>query len=147
MKGPYSKARAYVLRLGLVVEMLWWSCDPTAEEPKAVSLRSIETAIRLADYFAAHYRRVVAFVAGDEGHNADAEAMVPWILARPGRRFSLRQCADNFRRRFEGKKGALEESLAWLEKRGVVRRLDSPAFRHAGRRPTVVYEVNPSVPL
>ena len=52
MKGPFSKVRAYCARIALLLEQLWWAYDPTSGDvPPNVSLRSVEGAIRLVEYF------------------------------------------------------------------------------------------------
>lgn len=152
MRGPYSKIRAYCARIALVLEQAWWAFDPGqghGGDPPPVGLRSVQGAIRLTEYFESHYRKVIAFVSGTEAENPDARAILEWIRKREARsnRFSAKEPKDALRRKFEGRPPeAFQAALAWLEVRGIIRRLPDPPRPLGGRTPKyATYEINPSL--
>jgi hypothetical protein len=60
MAGIIAKAPGTLLRLALVLELLWWSAQPTRVEPTVISMNAIQAAkTLLEDYFIPMAKRVM----------------------------------------------------------------------------------------
>lgn len=139
--GAWSKLRGYAGRLALIVHYLRWACGEVRGE--AVDGESLRRATALVDYFKAHARKVHA-VMGADTRTPAARRVVRWITRKGRQQFSVRDA-------FEGLKGTyqtveeLESVLALVERRGIIRPLQTPERGGRGRPRSPVYEVHPSV--
>jgi hypothetical protein len=145
LTGAWSKFRNHAARLTLAVDQVRWAYDPTSPEyPAAVGSASAEAGVKLAEYFKAHFRHVLAYLRGQYGDNPDARDILAWCVARGELRFTEREVSANFRHRFEEKPtGSLGHALEWLENRHCIRKLPLPNRPGPGRRPSQAFEVNP----
>ena len=145
LTGAWSKYRNHAARLALIVDQIRWAYDPESlPYPQSLGLRSVRDGVRLAEYFKAHFRRVLSYLRNDNEDDSDARDILQWCILRGELRFSEREVSDNFKRRFEERQpGALGRALAWLEARHCIRKLPVPSRAGPGRRPSAPYEVNP----
>jgi hypothetical protein len=104
----------------------------------------VEGAWRLVDYLKSHSRRVHAAIGGKANEGSeDVRAFLRWIGRDQRAEFSERDIGNNFDR-FKDDPTALADSLSWLATRNLIRRRPDPGARKSGRKPSPVYEVNPS---
>jgi hypothetical protein len=73
----------------------------------------------------------------------DARYLLDWIERTGAERFTRRELFTALPRGRFPKVDALDPALELLEAHGYVRRVDQPAPKGPGRRPSPAYEVNP----
>jgi len=115
--------------------------DPASE---AVSLETIERAIRIGEYFLAH--AVLAFgELGVDEETEDARYLLGWIREKQLERVSQRDIHRSTRRgRFKAVED-LQIAIALLVKHGYLRKLSEEKKAGPGRKQSPEYEVNPAL--
>ena len=93
----WSKFRNHCGRLILAIDQIRWAYNPTTPEyPLSIGAASQEAGVKLAEYFKAHFRHVLAFLRGQYGDNLDARDILAWSVARGELRFAEKEVSDNF---------------------------------------------------
>jgi Protein of unknown function (DUF3987) len=147
LEGAWSKFRIYCARFALLLDVLEQAYMPHwTGLTRNVSLRSLESAIRLVGYFQSHFRRVHAAIKGEKDHNSGACAVLAWVINSGRRRFTEAEAKENFRRSTLGSDpDALPRAFDWLKERRCIR-VAAPSSRvvyKVGRKASILYEVNP----
>lgn len=143
--GVWSKMRAYCLRFALILSRLRLAMDPEigAELIKnPASVRDVQGAIALVDYFKNHFARVNHRMTGGIG-SRDAWAVLAWADRKGLSEFRERDVRKDLVRRFPTSRD-LAPAIDALVQAGALRPKDEPEDPHRkGRKPTPAYEINP----
>jgi hypothetical protein len=138
--GALGKARGHVLRLGAVIEYLWWSGSGDTHEPEIISYEAVRSAVIVMEqYFLPMAER--AF--GDASLPAadrNAIDIIKSLRAHEADRFNARE----LRRKLGGplrEAQAVDAACAVLEEAGLIR----PVIQGGGHRPRKDFHVNPRV--
>lgn len=65
LKGFWLKLKSYYFRFALIMELLYWA-DGTTPEPKEISVKNLERAALLCEYFKEHARKVAHYSSPSE---------------------------------------------------------------------------------
>jgi hypothetical protein len=151
LRGPWSKLEEYAGRLCLILSLLRHAADPTAdtEALPLVGPDVARDAWRLVGYFKSHHRRVRAYLEGRGlgGAPEGARLALRWIRNHPDTRAFPESELTRDVPQLRADRAALEDGLAWLAKRNVIRRLaapDQPPGKR-GRKPAPAWEVHPEL--
>jgi hypothetical protein len=107
-----------------------------------ITAEIVDRVVELLDYFAHHARAAFA-LAGADGPMAIAREVAAWIVAGNRQTFTRRECFRAFDHRI-ATVGELEPILELLTEYGYIR-LSEPEVAAGRGRPSIVYEVNPSL--
>lgn len=85
--GWLGKNPGRVVRLGCILEHLWWAWEPHGDPPLRIGAEAVEAAITLVEgYLTPHAERVF----DEAGHGGaerqvvkDAEALANWVASQP----------------------------------------------------------------
>jgi hypothetical protein len=145
--GVWSKMRAYCLRFALILSRLRLAMDPEigAELVKApVSLRDVQGAIELVTYFKSHFTRINHRMTGGTG-SREAMLVLAWISRNKLVEFSERELRKDHPRRFPSPEDVRPALTALMEAGAIRRKFDPDDTHRKGRKPTAIYEINPSL--
>ena len=78
LRACWSKFKGYTARLALIVNALAWACGEPNVGACYVDAASVEGAVKLAEYFKAHARRVYAFLNANDA-TREALAVLEWM--------------------------------------------------------------------
>jgi hypothetical protein len=140
LAGPWSKMKGYCARLSLIVQLLWAAQRDGTEEN--VDAQSVRGAVRLVNYFKAHAAKVYREL--DVSHQVrDAGKVLRWLRRERLATFSKRDAHNALQGTFKTVDD-LEPVLGLLTRHHYIRPAPQPEREGSGRRPSPVYEVNPS---
>jgi len=143
LAGFLGKCTGIAGRLALVIELLTWA-STGGPEPAAITLRSIEAAIKLIDdYFVPMAERVYGDAARPP-EERDAVALLRAIEARGARTLNQRDVYKNWGVSGLSKAKPVAGALAVLEEGDCVRPIRTTGVQ--GGRPAVDFLVNPRLP-
>jgi hypothetical protein len=163
LRGPWSKMEGYCARLALLLYVCRLAAGETPTQgvdEACVDEACVKGAVRLADYFLAHARRVYPCLASAAGQRLreDAEAVLGWVRRnrtriepedkdrhKPAQAFTWRMVRHDLHHRFEGREDDLRKALEDLEGRGYLREVPRDRAGPSGRKPKPDYFVHPSV--
>jgi len=142
----WGKSYGKVLRIGLVLELLFWAERPIGDEPAEVTLDTIELAIGLFDDWLLPHAHRVFRLAAPKPEDATAQLLAKWIFKRRPKRFnasSLRRDPDPTAPNMSGEQ--MDRACRELLDAGWIR----PARRRTGRpgRPPKDFHVHPRIRL
>lgn len=110
-----------------------------------IESRTIEGAIRLAEYAIEHARAALSMLRDTEGEPLeDARYLLRWLRRKGLREFSRRDAQNHGRRRFDGDPERLDAALQILADRSWIRLGESGAKNGPGRNPSPRFDVNPA---
>ena len=109
---------------------------------KPVEAETMRAAVAIARYLVEHALAVFDLMGADPAL-ADARYLLDWIERTSAERFTRRELFTALPRGRFPKVDALDPGMELLEAHGYVRRVDQPAPKGPGRRPSPTYEVNP----
>jgi hypothetical protein len=141
LKNALGKMNSYGARLALVVHYLRLVTGEVDGED--VDGESMDRAAQLVSYFQGHLLRVYSAMDADP-RVAGARKLLKWIGAQPSRQFSRRD-AYRAMRGFCKTVEDIDPLLSLLEKHGYIRPQLGNRDGGAGRKASLVYEVNPDV--
>jgi hypothetical protein len=154
LRGPWSKLEGGCARLALVLHLCRWVAKETDSED--IDEASAAGAVRLAEYFQGHARRVYACLtdAGGERLRKDAAAVLEWVQrnrakiepaaeGKPPLAFTWRMVRHDLHNRFGDREEDLRQALRSLEGRGYLREAPRERQGAVGRQPKPDYIVHP----
>jgi replicative DNA helicase len=109
---------------------------------RPVEAETMHAAVAVARYLTDHALAVFGLMGADPAL-ADTRYVFDWIERTSAERFTRRELFTALPRGRFPKVDALDPALELLEAHGYVRRVDQPAPKGPGRRPSPTYEVNP----
>jgi hypothetical protein len=132
LDSAWHKIKGYAVRFALILHEARKACgESLGDEVDAVSIAG---AIRLADYFKSHIRKVHAHVSGSDGHTEHGKAIIAWIQRGGRRTFQWSELWNNLKRRFKKDQTVAREELLRLSR--LIRRIEAPNGAE-------VYQANP----
>lgn len=144
--GPWSKIEGFCARFALILSRLRTVYDPTIDNaPRDVGEEDTFGAIRLAEYFKVHFKRVRHELSRSNNESNDDAAMIlRWVLKHHPERFRARHVTQYYGYLGDDRRDA---ALGWLIAHGYIRELTAPPRPkgRVGRPPSQEYEVNPFV--
>jgi Protein of unknown function (DUF3987) len=150
LRGPWAKLRAYGARLALVLCLMRWA-EGDDLEPVEVDALSMKHAAALVAYFKTHLRKVHGCLELDR-RVRDAQRVVAWLQRQFARFCEKREpCTASVRDIHAGVMGGrrrveeTEEVITLLVKHNYLRVLATKDHPGPGRKPSVRYEVHPSL--
>jgi hypothetical protein len=78
LRAPWSKFRAYISRLALIVAAARWACGERGADAFTVDAADVEAAAELVRYFKAHCRRAYAFLHANPA-TREALGLLEWM--------------------------------------------------------------------
>ncbi|WP_422923674.1 DUF3987 domain-containing protein [Singulisphaera sp. PoT] len=146
LRPAWSKFCGHLPKLILILHELHWACGKKEADVETIDAATVQRAIKVCEYFKAHFRKVLAAMVGGIEGGADGRAILEWILRKRRPRFTLRELKRDLDRRFDVDPNGLSRGLAWLEARHAIREYEPP--RNATGRPAgEAFDVNPRVLL
>jgi Protein of unknown function (DUF3987) len=109
---------------------------------RPVEAETMHAAVAIARYLTDHALAVFDLMGADPAL-ADARYLLDWIQRTGAERFTRRELFTALPRGRFPKVDALDPGMELLEAHGHIRRVDQPAPKGPGRRPSPTYEVNP----
>lgn len=126
MAAAWSKLEETAARLALVLHLARWAAsDPTLENGDLVDSDSMESAIRLTQWFKGEARRVYAMLHGS-GVDGDRRRLIEWVRGKGGT-VTARDAQQGCR--WLKSPGAAQGALDELARHGLGRWMPSPAGR------------------
>src|SRR5262249_39824818 len=128
LRGPWAKMEGYCARFSLLLQVCAEAAGETNE--RDVGPEAVRGAVKLADYFMAHARRVSPVLASakTDTKKKDADAVLTWIQRNrekiekatddaPAGAFDWRTVRHDLHNRFDGRENDLMRVLSDLEAR------------------------------
>ena len=142
--GHFAKYRGMALRMALVLEYLWWSCQPGESEPSKISLNAIKSAIKMLEtYFEPMAIRSFADAAIPQ-EQRNAASLAKWIKKLKPEMVNARSLYKNENIDGLNDAAAVKDAIALLMEAGWIRSCSARKGDTAGRMRSD-YEVNPRV--
>ena len=139
LKAAWAKLRATAARLALIFYCIE-SVTNGGLANGEIDCQSMMSGIALADWFGNEAKRVYAMLAGADGADGGADALVDWIKANGGST-TTRELMQHNRRKYVDSASA-EATLNALESKGVGQ-WGELATTEAGGRPTRRFQLTP----
>jgi hypothetical protein len=143
LAGMYSKKRGFLVRLTLVLHLAAWAGNEETD-PKLVSMKTLDRAIKLVEsYYSPMWRRVYAAF-GKSSAIDGAKRVLTWVKRTKAKKVTLREIRNKGWRgmkKDEEIRNALQPLITnhWI---GPVEKKETTA---KGGRPSEYYPVNPKI--
>lgn len=138
-----GKLAGATVRIASILHLAQYAESLNQQWPGEVSADTLKDAIEIARYLMAHARAAYAEMAADPKIE-EAKIVLNWIKKTGSTSFTKRDAYQGNKGRFN-KVALLEPALKILEDHGYVQLVEIPAKGGAGRKPSPVFLVNPSL--